>query len=188
MKRYLKFGNYMSRIGKQTISVPAGTTVTVADGVVAVAGKGGELRKRIHKDVAITVDGDTVTVTPNNETPLALALWGTFSSHVQNMVTGVNEPFVKKLLVEGVGYKVDLTGSTLKLSVGFSHPVLVTVPEGVEVIVEKNEITIKGASKEAVGQFAADVRAIKKPEPYKGKGIRYSDEIVKRKEGKRAGA
>lgn len=178
----------MSRIGKQPITIPSGTEVTISDGVVAVKGKGGELRKDIHEFVNITIDGDTITVTPVNDSRQALALWGTFSSHVQNMVTGVNEPFEKKLTVEGVGFKVNLNGSTLVLDVGFSHSVELPVPEGIDVVVEKNEISIKGANKEVVGQFAANIRAVKKPEPYKGKGIRYHDEIIRRKEGKRASA
>lgn len=176
----------MSRIGKQPITIPAGTEVTISDGVFVVKGKGGELRKKLHADVEVKVEGDSVIVTPANETRSAQALWGTFASHIQNMIAGVNEPFEKKLLVEGVGYKVNLNGKTLVLDVGFSHSVEVEVPEGLEVAVEKNEISIKGADKEKVGQFAADVRATKKPEPYKGKGVRYEDEVVRRKEGKRA--
>jgi len=104
------------------------------------------------------------------------------------MISGVNEPYKKKLIVEGVGYKVKIDGSKVVLSVGFSHQVEVKIPEGIEVEVDKNEISIKGANKETVGQFTANIRAVKKPEPYKGKGIRYSDEIVRRKEGKRATA
>ena len=178
----------MSRIGKQPITLPAGTEVAITDGVISVKGKGGELRKKLHNEVSIVVDGDSVVVTPQNESRAAQALWGTFSSHVQNMIAGVNTPFEKKLMVEGVGFKVDLNGSKLVLNVGFSHPVEIEVPEDLDVTVEKNEITIKGINKESVGQFAADVRATKKPEPYKGKGIRYSDEVVRRKEGKRAAA
>ncbi|MAJ97348.1 50S ribosomal protein L6 [bacterium] len=178
----------MSRIGKQAIVIPAGTEVSVTDNVISVRGKGGELQKKLHDDVSIVVKGDSVIVTPKNETRTAQALWGTFSSHMKNMIDGVNTPFEKKLIVEGVGFKVDLNGSKLVLNIGFSHPVEMTVPENIDVSVEKNEITIKGANKEAVGQFAADVRANKKPEPYKGKGVRYSDEVVRRKEGKRATA
>ncbi len=178
----------MSRIGKQPIAIPSGTEVHVSEGVLTVKGKGGELKKELHADVAVEVNRSEVVVTPTNETRQAQALWGTFASHVRNMVAGVNEPYEKKLSVEGVGYRVALEGKKLVLNVGFSHQVEVAVPEGVEVVVEKNEISIKGANKEAVGQFAANVRAVKKPEPYKGKGIRYSDEIVRRKEGKRATA
>ena len=121
-KRYLKFGN-MSRLGKIPTQLPAGTEVTVADGVVSVKGKGGELRKKLHKDVVVEVKDGAVTVSPANDSRQAQAMWGTFSSHVLNMVTGVNEPFVKKLSVEGVGYKVALNGKSLDLQVGFSHPV-----------------------------------------------------------------
>jgi large subunit ribosomal protein L6 len=176
----------MSRIGKQPITIPAGTEVHVSDGVLSVHGRGGELRKKLHRDIAVTTEGSSVVVTPKSDSRSARALWGTFASHIQNMVAGVNEPFEKKLLVEGVGYKVHLNGATLVLDVGFSHSVEVEVPEGIEVAVEKNEISIKGIDKEKVGQFAADVRATKKPEPYKGKGIRYDTEVVRRKEGKRA--
>ncbi len=175
----------MSRIGKLPITIPQGTTVTVNDGEVVVAGKGGELRLALHPAVSVAVENDTITVTPNNDSNEANALWGTIASRITNMVAGVNEPFEKKLVVEGVGYKVALAGSTLTLNVGFSHPVTVAVPEGITVAVEKNEITVTGIDKVLVGQFAADVRAVKKPEPYKGKGIRYSDEVVRRKEGKR---
>ena len=176
----------MSRIGKQIIAIPAGVDVTIQDGVVAVKGKGGELRKQLHKLVTVTVADGTVTVNPVDDSNQAYALWGTFASHIKNMIAGVNEPFEKKLVVEGVGFKVALNGQTLKLDVGFSHSVEMAVPEGIEVNVEKNEITIKGIDKEKVGQFTADVRAVRKPEPYKGKGIRYADEVVRRKEGKRA--
>lgn len=176
----------MSRIGKQPIAIPQGTDVTVSDGVVAVKGKGGELRRQLHSAVHVSVADGAVSVAPSDDSREAQALWGTFASHIGNMVAGVNEPFVKKLIVEGVGYKVALNGSTLTLDVGFSHSVDVTVPEGIAVSVEKNEITISGIDKDAVGQFAADVRRVKKPEPYKGKGIRYADEVVRRKEGKRA--
>lgn len=178
----------MSRIGKQPITLPAGTDMTVSDGVISVKGKGGELRKSLHNDVTVEVQGENIVVKPANESRAAQALWGTFSSHIRNMISGVNTPFEKNLIVEGIGFKVNLNGSTLVLEVGFSHPVEVAVPEGLEVSVEKNEISIKGANKETVGQFAADVRAVKKPEPYKGKGIRYVDEVVRRKEGKRAAA
>lgn len=176
----------MSRIGKQPIAIPDGTNVNVSDGVIAVSGKGGELRKKTHPAVSVSVDGQQVVVKPQNDSREAHALWGTFSSHVQNMIQGVNEPFEKQLVVEGVGFKSNVEGKTLVLDVGFSHSVRVDIPEGLEVTADKNEITIKGIDKERVGQFAADVRKVKKPEPYKGKGIRYSDEVIRRKEGKRA--
>jgi len=176
----------MSRIGKLPIEIPAGTDVSVSDGVVVVKGRGGELTKKLHSFVSVTVEDGQAVVSPANESRLSNALWGTFSSHLRNMVSGVNEPFVKKLVVEGVGYKVDLSGNKLVLNVGFSHPVEIQVPDGITVAVEKNAITISGIDKEAVGQFAAQVRSKKKPEPYKGKGIRYEDEVVRRKQGKRS--
>lgn len=176
----------MSRVGKQIIAIPEKTEVTVADGVVTVKGPLGELSKELHSLVTVTVADGNVTVSPNEETIEAQALWGTFASHIKNMVQGVNEAFVKKLVIEGVGYRAEMKGTDLVLNVGYSHPVELSVPEGLTVTVEKNEITISGSNKEDVGQFAAVVRSKKKPEPYKGKGIRYSDEVVRRKQGKKA--
>lgn len=179
----------MSRIGKKEIILPAGTEVSVVSSELIVKGKGGTLKKMVHPAIAIKVEGSNVKVEPANSSRLAKALWGTYASHVSNMVQGVNTPFVKKLQVEGIGYRAELTGKSLKLSVGFSHPVLMEVPEGLTVLVEKNIITISGADKETLGQFAASVRAVKKPEPYKGKGIRYEGEVVRQKAGKKvAGA
>src|SRR3989338_4798954 len=156
----------MSRIGKKEILIPTGTEISVASG-------------------EITVKGKEVKVTPANQSRLAQALWGTYAAHVRNMLAGVNKPFEKKLQIEGIGYRAELTGKTLKLAVGFSHPVMVQIPEGLSVAVDKNIISVAGADKEVVGQFAASVRAIKKPEPYKGKGIRYEGEKVREKQGKK---
>lgn len=178
----------MSRIGKQPIEIPANTEVSIGDGVIAVKGPKGELRRPLHKEVKVEQEGSEVVVTPARETPLALALWGTYSSIIRSMVAGVNEPFVKRLEVDGIGYRVEMSGNSLKLNVGYSHPVEMTVPDGLEVSVEKNVITVSGIDKEAVGQFAADVRAVKKPEPYKGKGIHYEGEVIRRKQGKKAAA
>lgn len=175
----------MSRIGKNPIAIPAKTEVTVADGVVAVKGPLGELRRRLVSEVAITVEGSEVQASPTSESGAARALWGTYASHLRNMIAGVNEPFVKKLIVEGVGFKSNVAGKTLTLDLGFSHDVPVEIPDGLTVTAEKNLITISGIDKEQVGQFAADVRALKKPEPYKGKGIRYEDETIRRKQGKK---
>lgn len=175
----------MSRIGKQQISIPEKTEVSASDGVFSVTGPHGSLRRRLSPQVQISIDDGIVSVSPVRDTKHAHALWGTFASHIKNMVDGVNEPFTKRLVVEGVGYRVDLSGNTLKLNVGFSHEVEISVPEGIDVSVEKNMITVSGPDKEAVGQFAANVRAVKKPEPYKGKGIRYEDEVVRRKQGKK---
>jgi large subunit ribosomal protein L6 len=178
----------MSRLGKKSIIIPSGTEVAVLEGELTVKGKGGTLKKPVHSGVAITVADGTVSVSPANSSRLAKALWGTYAAHVNNMLKGVNTPFVKKLEVQGIGYKVELQSKVLVFAVGFSHPVRMDIPEGVTAIVEKNVITLSGADKDVVGQFAAVVRAIKKPEPYKGKGIRYEGEVVRMKEGKKAGA
>jgi len=178
----------MSRIGKQSIAIPAGTDVSVSTDAITVKGKGGTLVKPLHPAVKVAVANGTANVEPANSSRLARALWGTYAAHLKNMVAGVNTPFVKKLQVEGIGFKAEVSGKNLKLALGFSHPVLVTIPEGVTTVVEKNIITITGADKEKVGQFAASVRELKKPEPYKGKGIRYEGETIIRKQGKKAAA
>lgn len=178
----------MSRLGKKNISLPSGTTVSVSNGTLTVKGKGGELSKQLRPLVEVSVQDNEVQVKPVAKTRLANALWGTYSAHVKNMIQGVNEPFTKRLILEGVGYKVALSGTKLTLNIGFSHPVTLEVPKGITVALEKNDITISGADKEAVGQFAANVRALKKPEPYKGKGMRYHNEVIRRKQGKKAAA
>jgi len=176
----------MSRIGKQPIVIPEKTDVSVSDGTISVKGPLGELSRKITSDVAIVVKEGQVILTPTRDSALARALWGTYASHVKNMIQGVNEVFEKKLIIEGIGYRAEVSGENLTLSVGFSHPVVLSIPKGIQVTVEKNVVSIRGSDKESVGQFAAQVRAKKKPEPYKGKGIRYSDEVVRRKQGKRA--
>ena len=160
--------------------------MSIASNELVVKGKGGTLRRTLHPAVSVSVENGIVTVVPVRENRMARALWGTYAAHIRNMVSGVNEPFVKKLQVEGIGYRVELAGKQLKLMVGFSHPVLVSIPEGLTVAVEKNIITVSGADKEQVGEFAATVRAVRKPEPYKGKGIRYENEVVREKQGKKA--
>lgn len=175
----------MSRIGKQKVTIPEKTEVSVLDNVISVKGPLGELTRIIHPAVSVSVENKEVSVTPVGKTPLSKALWGTYASHIKSMVHGVNEVFEKKLIVEGIGYRVNLSGKNLELIVGFSHPVTFTVPEGLTVNVEKNNISVSGSDKEKVGQFAAEIRAVKKPEPYKGKGIRYENEIVRRKQGKK---
>ena len=178
----------MSRIGKLHIQIPAGTEVSVATDAVTVKGKGGTLVKALHPAVKVVVENGAVAVNPANSSRLAKALWGTYASHIKNMIAGVNTPFVKKLQVEGIGFRAEIAGKNLKLAIGFSHPVLVAIPDGVTAAVDKNVITISGANKETVGQFAASVRELKKPEPYKGKGIRYEGEVIIRKQGKKAAA
>ena len=184
----LSFGKkiIMSRLGKQPVEIPSGVTVEVTNGVLKVKGSKGELAKKLPKEVELTVADGNVTLTKTSETKQAQALWGTFGAHVRNMITGVTEGFKKELEIEGVGYRAEAQGNKIKLNVGFSHPVELEAPEGVEVSVEKNLITVSGADKEVVGQFAANIRKVKKPEPYKGKGIHYVGEYIIRKQGKKA--
>jgi large subunit ribosomal protein L6 len=176
----------MSRVGKQIIAIPQKTDVTLVDGVLSVKGPLGELRRKLRSVVAVTIENNQVTLAPTEETLFAEALWGTYASHISNMIAGVNTPYTKKLILEGVGFKSEVSGGKLKLALGFSHPVHVDIPEGLTVTAEKNLITISGSDKEVVGQFAASVRALKKPEPYKGKGFRYDGEIIRRKQGKKS--
>ncbi len=177
----------MSRIGKQPITIPEKTDVRIADGVLFVKGPLGEVSRPVRSEVQITISADKViTLAPAVETPFSLALWGTYGSHIRNMIKGVHQPYEKKLIIEGVGYKVEPSGTNLILSLGFSHKVPVVIPANLKVVVEKNSLTISGIDKEAVGQFAAQIRLLKKPEPYKGKGIRYSTEVIRRKQGKKS--
>lgn len=176
----------MSRIGKQIIEIPAGTEVTVDGSTVSVKGSLGELSRTFRDEVAINLDGNQITFEPKTNSAFARAMWGTVASHVKNMVDGVNTKFQKVLILEGVGFRSDVKGSQLVLNIGFSHPVEIDIPEGLEVTAEKNVMTISGIDKDLVGLFANRVRSKKKPEPYKGKGIRYQDEIIKRKQGKKS--
>lgn len=176
----------MSRLGKRPIAIPKNTEVTVVDGLVTVKGPKGELSLHYKPAVKISVNEEGVLVELAKEDIQSRSLWGTYASEVRSMIKGVNELFEKKLLIEGVGYKCELVGNQLKFALGFSHPVIMDIPQGLTATVEKNQISISGPSKEKVGQFAAVIRSQKKPEPYKGKGIRYSDEVVRRKEGKKA--
>src|SRR3989344_462776 len=176
----------MSRLAKRPITIPAKTEVTVSGGLVMVKGPKGTLQKPIHRMVTIEVGADGVQVSPKGESLQSRALIGTFASHIKNMIGGVNTGFSKKLLIEGVGYKWDVQGKTLNLALGFSHPVKVAIPDGLTVKAEKGALDISGFDKELVVQFAADIRAMKKPEPYKGKGIRYDGEVIRRKQGKKA--
>jgi large subunit ribosomal protein L6 len=176
----------MSRLAKKPIEIPQNTEVTNASGVVTVKGPLGTLSKTFKDDVSIEVADGKVQVAPAKKSLFAKAYIGTVASHIINMVEGVNKPYEKKLVVEGVGFKADVQGKQLVMALGFSHPVNVDIPEGLTVTAEKNQITVSGIDKEMVGEFTASVRAMKKPEPYKGKGIRYIDEVIRRKQGKKA--
>lgn len=176
----------MSRLGKLPITIPEKTEINFAEGVLTVKGPNGTLSRTFTNDVAVSVTPEGVVLKPVRDSIFARSLWGTYAAHVNNMILGVTEGFTKRLQIEGVGYRAELKGNVLVLSVGFSHQVELPVPEGLTVTVEKNVVTISGADKEKVGQFAATARATKKPEPYKGKGIRYEGEYVIRKQGKKA--
>jgi large subunit ribosomal protein L6 len=176
----------MSRLGKQKFELPAGVTFSYVKEVVTVKGPKGELTKTFLPNVKITQEDNALTFEPKKDDLFSRALWGTYASHVRNMVKGVTEGYTRKLILEGVGFKSEVKGTNLELALGFSHPVIVPVPEGLTVTAEKNNITITGIDKEVVGQFAAKVRALKKPEPYKGKGFRYDGEVIRRKQGKKA--
>ncbi len=175
----------MSRLGKQPVTIPSGVTVTVENGLMTVTGPKGTLTRAIKPDVTVAVEEGAVVLTPG-KTVLAPALWGTYAAHVRNMIKGVTEGFTKILDIEGVGYRAEVKGTTLNLTVGFSHPVHLAIPEGITALVEKTAITLSSADKDLLGQFAANVRKVKKPEPYKGKGIRYRGEFIIRKQGKKA--
>ena len=136
--------------------------------------------------IKVTVEGNNIILNPVKETLESRALWGTYASHISNMVSGVNKPFEKKLVLEGIGYKSEVRGDKIAFALGFSHPVEMAIPAGLKVTAEKNNITVTGSDKELVGAFAANIRALKKPEPYKGKGMRYENEVIARKQGKKS--
>ena len=175
----------MSRVGKKVIAIPPKTEVSMSGYVLTVKGPLGTLTKKMKQDIEITIGASEITLVPKKITLETKALWGTYASHIMNMIKGVSTPFVKKLIVEGIGFKSEAKGKNLVLALGFSHPVNVLIPETLKVTAEKNVIIATGIDKEVVGEFMASVRALKKPEPYKGKGIRYEGEVVKRKQGKK---
>lgn len=175
----------MSRVGKQILTIPSGVEVSHQADLYTVKGPKGTLSRTFRDDVAIAMEGNTITFSPRRNDGQSKALWGTYASEMKSMLAGVVTPFQKKLMVEGVGYKWDVKGKELHLALGFSHPVVMEIPEGLTVAADKSTLTISGCDKEQVGLFANKVRAKKKPEPYKGKGIRYSDETILRKQGKK---
>jgi large subunit ribosomal protein L6 len=176
----------MSRIGKKAVPVPAGVTATIADKVLSVKGPKGTLSLNMADDISYDVQSDGISVQPANDTKRARAFWGMQRTLVQNLVTGVTAGFTKKLLITGVGYRANAQGRKLKLQLGYSHDVDLEVPEGIEVKTpDQTTVEISGSDKQAVGQFAAEIRRWRKPEPYKGKGIKYDGEFIFRKEGKK---
>ena len=175
----------MSRIGKQEIQIPKGVEITKSGDVFKVVGPKGTLTKIFRDDIVINITNNSITLNVKRNNKFSKALWGTYASHIKNMIKGVETPYQKKLILEGVGFKSEVRGKELNLALGFSHPVIVPIPESITVTAEKNNITITGIDKELVGSFTANLRALKKPEPYKGKGMRYVDEVIRRKQGKK---
>lgn len=174
----------MSRIGKLPISVPSGVTITVGDDSITVVGPKGQLVVPHLSDVTVAIEGDNAVVTRKDDQRIAKAQHGLQRALLNNAVEGVTKGFEKKLEVNGVGFRVNGGGKEIEMALGFSHPVKYSAKEGVNLTVEKMEITVSGIDKQLVGQTAAEIRSLKKPEPYKGKGIKYSDEVVLRKAGK----
>lgn len=174
----------MSRIGKLPIQIPAGVTITVDSGTVKVQGPKGNLEQFITPNVKVTQENGEIAVTRNDDSKPAKSEHGLMRALINNMVVGVTQGFEKKLEVNGVGFRVNGGGQNLEMSLGFSHPVKYTAPEGVTITTDKMNITVSGINKQQVGQVAAEIRSLKKPEPYKGKGIKYADEIILRKAGK----
>lgn len=174
----------MSRIGKMPILLPSGVTAEVKDGHIALNGPKGSLSYKLPADITVTTNDGELKVSRTNDTPSARSNHGLARSLIGNMAEGVSAGFSKKLQINGVGYRVQAQGQDLKFSLGYSHEVVYKVPAGVTVSVEQNTITVSGADKQQVGQAAAEIRSLKKPEPYKGKGIKYEDERIIRKSGK----
>ena len=176
----------MSRVGKKPIVVPAGVSARLDGLTVAVKGAKGELKFTASDDVTVNVEGNLIRIDPRGEGKRAQAMWGTARSMIQNLVVGVTKGYEKKLEINGVGYKAAVAGKNLQLSLGFSHDVIYPIPAGVTIVTPKpTEITIAGIDKRQVGQIAAEIRAFRPPEPYKGKGVKHVDEFIFRKEGKK---
>ncbi|MCI0431815.1 MAG: 50S ribosomal protein L6 [Rhodospirillales bacterium] len=176
----------MSRVGKNPVAVPSGVTVEIANRILKAKGKLGELSLKLGDDVEAKLEGDKVVVTPRSDSKRARTLWGTTRALVNNMVAGVSTGFSKTLEISGVGYRAQVQGRNLQLQLGFSHDVVYPIPDGVTIKCEKpTQIAISGADRQRVGQVAAEIRAFRKPEPYKGKGVKYNNERIRRKEGKK---
>ena len=175
----------MSRIGKQEIQIPEGVKVSLNGSVFSVTGPKGSLTKSFRDDIIITISGKTISLNIKRNDKFSKSLWGTYASHIKNMIIGVQTPYQKKLILEGVGYKSEVKGKEFNFALGFSHPVVVKIPDTITATADKNNITITGIDKELVGSFTAAIRALKKPEPYKGKGMRYDNEVIRRKQGKK---
>jgi large subunit ribosomal protein L6 len=176
----------MSRVGNSAITIPADVTLLQQDGQVIVKGKNGELSARLHSEVLLSIADNVATLKPKRKTKLSRSLWGTMRASINNMVIGVGSGFTRKLEINGVGYRAAMQGNKIVLSLGFSHPVEMDVPAGLKAVVENNtSITITGADKQLLGQFASEIRSKRPPEPFKGKGVKFAEEQIVRKEGKK---
>ena len=177
----------MSRIGNRTLTIPEGVNVVVENNIVTVKGPKGSLDFPISKNVIVKIDGNNITVERADDTDSSTIMQGTTNAIIKNMIEGVSNGFEKGLEIIGVGYRFQVQGNVLRVNAGYSHPVKLDIPNGLTVeAVSNTEITVKGIDKELVGEFSANIRKVRKPEPYKGKGIRYKDEHIRRKEGKKA--
>lgn len=176
----------MSRIGKKPVTIPSGVTADIANGVITVKGPKGTLTLTMREEISYTMDGNAILVKPANDTKAARAFWGMQRTLVDNLVTGVTEGYTKTLNITGVGYRAAAQGSNLKLQLGYSHDVDFAIPDGIDIKTPDNTtVLISGIDKQKVGQVAAEIRRWRKPEPYKGKGIKYAGEFIFRKEGKK---
>ena len=176
----------MSRIGKKPVTIPSGVTADIANGMITVKGPKGTLTLNMRDEISYTVDGNAIIVKPANDTKSARAFWGMQRTLVDNLVVGVTEGYTKTLNITGVGYRANSQGKTLKLQLGYSHDVDFEIPDGIEIKTPDNTtVLISGIDKQKVGQVAAEIRRWRKPEPYKGKGIKYAGEFIFRKEGKK---
>jgi large subunit ribosomal protein L6 len=178
----------MSRVGQAPVAIPSGVQVSITDDVLTAKGKLGEESVKLSDVVEVTIENDEVRVKPCDSTKFSRAMWGTTRNLVRNAITGVSEGFTRRLVITGVGYRAQVQGSTLNLQLGYSHDINYPVPQGIKVALEGERggiIAISGPNKQRVGQMASEIRAFRKPEPYKGKGVRYDDEFIFRKEGKK---
>jgi large subunit ribosomal protein L6 len=176
----------MSRIGKKSVIIPEGVYVDKKGEIICVKGKNAEISVYVLPNISVEIENNQIIVKPKKNDKQTRSNWGTMRALIQNAVYGALDNFVKQLVIEGVGYRASIDGSDLILNIGYSHPVKFHVPDGVKISVDKDVITVSGSSKEIVGSTTAKIRDFRKPEPYKGKGIRYSNEVVRRKAGKKA--
>lgn len=174
----------MSRIGKKPIPIPKDVKIDLKEDLLTVKGPKGEIKRTIHPKVNVNIENDQVIVTINDDTKESNSLHGLFRALIANMVTGVSNGFEKVLEIVGVGYRGEMNGRTATLQLGYSHPIIFELPEGIDAVIDKTKITLTGIDRELLGKTAAKIRSFRKPEPYKGKGIKYANEVIKRKAGK----